>query len=201
MKRLSMFYLLIVFLAVGLIACGGNDDDDSAAADASVKPPTTTPKPAEVEPGVQRDINFEAEDAALKEVFVKHAESIVTKDTDEIMKFWLNKNSDDVFTAWVFWAGAFEKNVGWDDIKNGWVGIFRLHGGVMTVDITNLAIDTRGKTAVLNGKYKWAVSGDFIAAMEKDNKGNWKIRAIDYTSGRFGKQVKAMVNPGYKNPA
>ena len=55
------------------------------------------------------------------------------------------------------------------------------------------------KLALLRASYKWAVSGDLIAAMKKD-KDEWKIRAIDYTNGKFGKQVKELKDPAYKNP-
>ena len=70
----------------------------------------------------------------------------------------------------------------------------------MTVDISSIAIDSRAKNATLRASYKWAVSGDLIAAMKKD-KDEWKILAIDYTNERFGKQIEELKNPANKNPA
>jgi hypothetical protein len=195
MKRQSIFFLLIALFAI-FIACGESDDEEDVI-DKPTKPTTQTPSD---EIAVkQEEIDFEVEEAAIIEVFTLHASAIGTKDTDKIMAYWLKSESDDVFTAWTFWAGAFERNVGWKGIKNGWGGIFRLHGGAMTVSITSVAIEKRAKNSTLRASYKWAVSGDLIAAMKKD-KEEWKIRAIDYTNGKFGKQVKELKDPAYKNP-
>ena len=57
----------------------------------------------------------------------------------------------------------------------------------MTVDITYIAIDSRGKKAVLRGEYSWGNQrGDLISALQKDGS-DWKIRAIDYTGGKARK--------------
>ena len=67
----------------------------------------------------------------------------------------------------------------------------------MAVDITYIAIDGKGKEAVLRGEYNWGnQAGELISALKKDGS-DWKIRAIDYTAGRFGKQVKDLINPPY----
>ena len=67
----------------------------------------------------------------------------------------------------------------------------------MEVDITYIAIDSRGKEAVLRGAYTWGnQKGDLISALKKDGT-DWKIRAIDYTDGRFGKQVKDLIEPAH----
>ena len=67
----------------------------------------------------------------------------------------------------------------------------------MVVDITYIAIDSRGKEAVLRGAYTWGnQKGDLISALKKDGN-DWKIRAIDYTDGRFGKQVKYLIEPAH----
>ena len=197
MKRPSIFYLIIVLFAVGgLLACGG--DDEKAEPDQPAKPAVQTPEPTD-EPDVKKvEVDFNAEVVAIRDVQAKHAAAISKKDVDSIMSYWLKSNDENVFTAWVFWAGAFEKNVGWDDIKKAWPGIFRLRGGAMTVEITSIAIDSRAKNAVVEAQYKWAVSGDLIAAMQKDEKDSWKILAIDYTNGKFGKQVKKLNNPAHQ---
>ena len=195
MKYKFPFFLVMTVIVVGLMACS-----DSSEKSSPIKPKVSS-QPLEGDIAIkQEEINFVAEENALKEVFTKHADGISKKDLDEIMSHWLKSNSEDVFTAWTFWAGAFEIYVGWDDIKKGWVGIFRLRGGDMTIEFLSVAIDSRAKNATLREKYKWAASGDLIADMGKDKKDKWKIRAIDYTNGRFGKQIKELRNPAYKNP-
>ncbi|MBI1927335.1 hypothetical protein HYR99_24230, partial [Candidatus Poribacteria bacterium] len=176
------------------IACGDSGDDEGKVQ--PTKPTTQSQTPPSVDGGdvKKEQIDFAAEEVAIREVFTLHAAAIGPKDTDKIMEYWLKSESADVFTAWVFWAGAFEKNVGWKGIKNGWVGIFRLRGGNMTVDISSVAIDARAENAILRASYKWAVSGDLIAALKKE-KGEWKIRAIDYTNERFGKQIEEIQKP------
>ena len=192
MKRQFVCYLILTLFAVGLIACGDSGDDNE---DATTKPTAQSQTPPVDEGDVKKEqIDFVAEEAAIREVFTLHAAAIGPKDTDKIMVYWLKSESNDVFTSWVFWAGAFEKNVGWKGIKNGWAGIFRLLSGNMTVDITSVAIDSKAQNATLRASYKWAVSGDLIAAMKKE-KGTWKIRAIDYTNERFGKQIEEIQNP------
>ena len=195
MKNKCPFFLIMAVIVVGLMACS-----DSSEKNSPIKPKVSS-QPSEDDVVIkQEEINFVAEETVLKEVFTAHADGIGKKDLDEIMTHWLKSDSEDVFTAWTFWAGAFEKNVGWDDIKKGWVGIFRLRGGDMTIEFLSVAIDSRAKNATLRAKYKWAASGDLIADMGKDKKDKWKIRAIDYTNGKFGKQIKELRNPAYKNP-
>ena len=96
---------------------------------------------------------------------------------------------------------AVSIHLGWKSIKTAWLGIFRLRSGDMTVDIESIAIDKNAKNASLRGRYRWAVSGGFIAAMVKKNrKDEWKIGQVDFTNGKFGKQVEELKNPAYINP-
>ena len=179
---------------MGFIACGGDSDDD---ADKQPAKPSTSAGGGEV---LQITVDFAAEEAALLEVFTLQAEAIESKDPDAFMPYWLRSESEDVFAAWDFWAGAFEKHLGWKAIKTGWVGIFRLRSGKMTVEMESVAIDNIGKNATLRGRYQWAVSGGFIALMVKDRKEGWKIKQVDYTNGKFGDQVDELENPAYVNP-
>ena len=187
-------YLICVLFVVGFIACGGNSDDD---ADEQPTKPATSTGGGEA---IQLTVDFAAEEAALLEVFTRHAEAIESKDPDEFMQYWLKSKSEDVFAAWDFWAGAFEKHLGWEGVKTGWVGIFRIRTGKMTVTVESVAIDKIGKNASLRGRYSWAVGGGLIALMVKDRKEGWKIKQVDYTNGKFGKQVDELKDPAYVNP-
>ncbi len=194
MKLRLTIYLVCLLFVVGFIACGGDSEDDTE------KQPT---KPAASAGGgevLQITVDYAAEEAAIIEVMNLHAEAIGTKDADQFMPYWLRSESEDVFVAWDFWAGAFEKHLGWKAIKKGWEGIFRLRSGKMSVEIESIAIDKIGKNASLRGRYQWAVSGGLIASMKKDREEGWKIQQIDYTNQKFGKQVDELKDPAYVNP-
>ena len=135
-------------------------------------PTTTSSQPAEPTVTVERNIDFAAEEQAIRELYTVYAAAHGDKDVDTLGEVWLKSEQDeDVFTAWTFWAGTFERNNGWKDVNDAWDGIFRLRAGDVTVDITYIAIDARGKEAVLRGAYKWGnQQGDLISALEKDGK-------------------------------
>ena len=195
MRPKAIYYFIIMLLITGMMACGADDDDTEPA---ETKTPTTTAsQPEEPTAVVERNIDFAAEEEAIRDLYAVYATAHGEKDVDTLGDIWLKSKSDDVFTAWTFWAGTFERNNGWQDVNDAWEGIFRLRAGAVTVDITYIAIDGRGKEAVLRGAYKWGnQQGDLISALEKDGK-DWKIRAIDYTGGKNGKQVKDLNEPAY----
>ena len=194
MRQKFGVYLIYVLFVLGFVACGGDSEDD--AEEQPTKPATS----AGGGEAIQLTVDFPVEEEALKEVFTLHAEAIGTKDPDEFMQYWLRSESEDVFVAWDFWAGAFEKHLGWKAIKKGWEGIFRLRSGTMAVTFESVAIDIIGKNATLYGTYQWAVSGGFIASMVKDREEGWKIEQVDYTNKKFGDQVDELENPAYVNP-
>ena len=160
-------------------------------------PPGGGPGGGEV---LQIIIDYPAEETAIIEAFTLHAKAIETQDPDEFMPHWLKSESEDVFVAWDFWAGAFEKHLGWKGIKKAWEGIFRLREGKMTVEIESVAINKTGRKASLRGSYKWAVNGKLVALMVKDRQEGWKIQQVDYTNKKFGDQVDELENPAYVNP-
>ena len=192
MKQKFGTYLICVLFVVGFIACGGDSEDD--AAEQPTKS-TTSGGDGEV---LQITADYAAEEAAIREVFTLHAEAIETKDPDEFMPYWLRDKN--VFVAWDFWAGQLETHETWQGVKDGWVGIFRLRSGKMTVEIERVAIDKSGKNATLYGSFRWAVSGDFIASMKNDRKEGWKIYKVDYTNKKYGEQVEELKDPAYVNP-
>ena len=195
MKPKVICYFIIMLLVTGMIACGGDDPEPESTE--TQTPTTTTSQPAEETPTLGRDIDFAAEEQAIRDLYAVYATAHGAKDEDTLTEVWLSGESKDIFTAWTFWAGTFEKNEGGKAVSKAWAGIFRLRGGDMEVDITYIAIDGRGKEAILRGAYSWGnQAGDLISALKKDGN-DWKIRAIDYTDGRFGKQIKDLIDPAY----
>ena len=193
MKLKSITGLICVLFVVGLIACGEDSEDDT---DKQATKPSSSGG-GEV---LQITVDYAAEEAAITEVVNLHAEAIETEDPRKFMVYWLKEEGEDVFVAWDFWAGAFAKHLGWRAIEKGWLGIFRLRRGKMSVEIESIAIDKIGKKASLRGRYTWAVSGGLIALMVKDREEGWKIKQADYTNGKFGQQVEELTDPGYVNP-
>ena len=197
MKPKVIHYLILVLLAVGLIACGSDTDDDTEAPDTQTQSTTTSAETTQPDVVVARDIDFAAEEQAIRDLYGVYAVAHGDQDVDVLGDVWLRNEAKDVFTAWTFWAGTFEKNEGWKAVNKAWEGIFRLRGGKMAVDITYIAIDSKGKKAILRGGYNWGnQKGDLISELNKDGN-DWKIRAIDYTDGRFGKQVKDLIEPAH----
>lgn len=197
MKPKVIYYLILVLLAVGLIACGSDTDDDTEAPDTQTQPTTTSAETTQPDVVVARDIDFAAEELAIRDLYAVYAAAHGDQDVDVLGDVWLRKEAKDVFTAWTFWAGTFEKNEGWKAVNKAWEGIFRLRGGKMAVDITYIAIDSKGKKAILRGAYTWGNQrGDLISELNKDGD-DWKIRAIDYTGGKHGKQVKDLIEPAH----
>ena len=198
MKRSFQTYLACALFIVGLIACGGDseDDTDKQPTQPSVQPSTST-KGSET---IQITVDFAAEEEAIKEAFTLHAEAIGTEDSNKFMAYWLRSESAEVFVTWVFWAGKLETHLGWQAVKKGWEGIFHIRSGKMTVEIESVAINKTGRKASLRGKYRWAVNGNLIALMVKDREEGWKLKQVDYTGAKFGKQVEELENPAYVNP-
>lgn len=196
--KVICYFILVLLVSAGLMACGGDTDDDTEAPDKQTQPTATTPsETAQPEIAAGREVDFAAEEQAIRDLYAVYTAAHGDKDTDTLAEVWLRSEERDVLTAWTFWAGAFERNVGWKEVTKAWDGIFRLRGGKMVVDITYIAIDSKGKKAVLRGEYSWGnQKGDLISALNNDGKG-WKIRSIDYTDGKFGKQVKDIAEPAY----
>ena len=197
MDRNFRAYLTCALFIVGFIACGADSTDET---DKQPTQPSTQPTPSDGGEVVQITVDYPAEEAAIIEAFTLHAEAIGTEDPNKFMAYWLKSESEDVFVAWVFWAGAFEKHLGWKAVKKGWEGIFHIRKGNMSVDINSVAINTTGKKANVRGSYRWAVNGIVTALMVKDREEGWQIKQADYTGEKFGKQVEEIENPAYVNP-
>ena len=164
MKPKAICYLMIMLIITGMVACGGDDDDTESTE--TETPTRTSSQPAEPKVTIERNIDFAAEEQAIRDLYDVYTTAHGDQDVDTLADVWLRSQSKDVFTAWTFWAGTFEKNEGWRDVTDAWDGIFRLRQGAVTVDITYIAIDSRGKEAVLRGAYKWDnQQGELISAL------------------------------------
>ena len=133
----------LVLVAQNLDAAGGNEPE--------VRVKLVVPTFASLPPFER---NIDADEEAIRELYDRYTTAHGDQDVDVLGDVWFKSESDDVFTAWTFWAGIFERYNGWKEVMSAWMGIFRLRQGAMTVNITYIAVDSRGKEAVLRGAYK-----------------------------------------------
>ena len=103
MKWKFSTYLICVLFVAGFMACGGDSDDAADQQPAQPSTPSASDRGGEV---LQITVDYPAEEAAIIEVMTLHAEGIGTKDPDVFMPYWLKSESEEVFVAWDFWAGA-----------------------------------------------------------------------------------------------
>ena len=107
-KRNGLFRFSLIFVGF-LVACGNSEDPVT-------KPKLTTA--VQDEPTVASvEIDFATEDQSINAVLANQNEAISTKELDDIMVHWVKSEDKEVFSAWTFWAGAFEKNEGWKAVK------------------------------------------------------------------------------------
>ena len=148
MRKREIGWLLLICSFI--VACGSDGTDPVA------KPKPIIETKTKSEPTVVAvEIDFLTEEKAIKQTLVDQNAAISQKEADDIMSFWIKSEDRNVFTAWTFAGGGFEKYEGWRAVQNGWVGIFKLRDGQMATDVSRVEIDSRASKAVLNGKYKW----------------------------------------------
>ncbi len=191
MKRQSVCYLILTLFAVGLIACGDSGDDDKE----QPTKPTTQPQtqvPANDGDVKQEVVDFAAEEAAIRQLFTSHATAVTERKVNDIMDHWLKLEKSEVFMAWNFW-NAFTRIETWTGVKQSFAGTFEKFKNPMTVTITEVGIDSRGKNATLRADYNWLQGGKLVSAFRKDNDGKWKILAIDFSDKDLIKEIKTPV--------
>ncbi|HIE27920.1 TPA: hypothetical protein EYP66_11595 [Candidatus Poribacteria bacterium] len=191
MRTKTICYFILALFIIVAIACGDSDDE---GANQLKKPTTQTKETGEeiIVPEEEEVIDFAAEEAAIRGLYISHAAAISGKGADEIMEHWIQRNTKDVFMTQCV-LGAVTILEKWKGIKDSWVPTFQLLGGQpkMTVTIAKVGIDKRGQEATLSGNYNWGgIVGKSIAAFEKDKKGNWKIRAIDLCEQNLIKEIQ-----------
>ena len=191
MKRQCVCYLILTLFAVGLIACGDSGDDEK---EQSTKPATQpqTQVPADDGDVKQEIVDFAAEEAVVRQLFTSHAVAVTQRKVNDIMDHWLKLEKPEVFMAWNFW-NAFTRIETWNGVKQSFAGTFEKFKNPMTVTITEVGIDSRGKNATLRADYNWLQGGKLVSEFRKDNDGKWKILAIDFSDKDLIKEIKTPV--------
>ena len=191
MKRQCVCYLILTLFAVGLIACGDSGDDEK---EQSTKPATQpqTQVPADDGDVKQEIVDFAAEEAVVRQLFTSHAVAVTQRKVNDIMDHWLKLEKPEVFMAWNFW-NAFTRIETWNGVKQSFAGTFEKFNSPMTVTITEVGIDSRGKNATLRADYNWLQGGKLVSEFRKDNDGKWKILAIDFSDKNLIKEIKTPV--------
>ena len=191
MKRfLPILYLTLLFSIAGflLISCGDSDDKDVSKPKVSNK--TSSPDDS-TEIG-QQQVDFAAEEKAIREMFDFHTTAVKENKIDDVMKYWLKSEKPEVFVAHEF-LGAQTVAEKWTGVKNFWAGTKPAFGGApVPTTVLEVGIDKRARNATISGDFDWLglLKGNYIAAFQKV-KGVWKIRALDLgdKTGRI-KQIK-----------
>lgn len=188
MKCKLLCYLTLALLAVGLIACSGSDDEG----DEQPTKPTTQSPTTSVDEGIAiktTNVDFVAEEAAIREIFAAHDAAITEQDIDALMDLWLER---DVLMVSTWFANAFNIFETSNAIKDAWVGTWKLVGKrPITSTIQNVGISANGKKATASGTFKYPdTERKIVAEFKKDTKGDWKIRAIDYAEQNLVKEIE-----------
>lgn len=191
MKPRFACYLMLAFFVGGFLACGDSDDEQEA------QPTPTVQTTSQQEPVIALpEVDFDAERTAIEEVIALHAKAVKSKKVNDIMSHWLKAESDEVFMTLRFLA-ANTCESRWSDVKKAWAGQIQLgeHLQIPTT-IEEIGIDKRGKNATLRGKQENGTN-KYEAALRKDKKGAWKIRALGFLIGhKFNNcQIKWIETP------
>ena len=187
--------LLMVIVVIVFSACGDSDDEDLSQPTSTTSPATTqTTTPAEIDNIAQRDVDFGAEQAAVREVFEAHNAALRggQKEIDDVMSHWLKSENKEVFMAQDV-AGALNIIEGWRSISDSWDATRKRIGSVpIPLTIGEIGIDKKAKNATIRGGYSWIGGTKYIAAFLKD-KQVWKVRAIDF--GLKSGLIKQIITP------
>lgn len=177
MKRRFACYLMLSLFVGGFLACGDSDDEQEAQPTPTTQNTTPQPQPEIAIP----KIDFAAEQAAIEEVIALHFKALKEQDVDDIMDQWLKAESDEVFITVNFLAAATCETT-WSDVKNTWAGLIQFNELHKPMTIEEIGIDKRGKNATIRGTEEMP-NKKYEAALRKDAKGNWKIRAVGFLFG------------------
>ena len=177
MKRKSLCYLILVLFVVVFIACGDSDDEEE---NLPAKTTTSTTQPGGKEVAeVPKEVNLAAEEAKIKEFIKSYDQAVSNQDLDATMDHWLN--GGDVLMVHDFFGGL-ETAKSLKKIKAFWEAIFEHFGGEKHITtVEKVKIDARGQKAKASGTCHFPLARQpFVAALEKNKQGIWKLQAWDY---------------------
>jgi ketosteroid isomerase-like protein len=193
MKFKYIMSIALVFCIIGCLACGNDDDDSPSAAKATTQGTQTPPPAAEPEPQEVIEVNFAAEEAAIRaELAAYDADVNVARresDPELVMKHWIDVPGV-VFAHNMF--GAVQISKGFQKIRTTWAGIFKrqVHRPHKII-IDEIGIDASGQKATASGQLQFLNNPMEIAvALQKDEEGAWKIWQGDYGKQGIVKRIK-----------
>jgi hypothetical protein len=174
-------YLIFTLVAVALIACGDSDDEQPSPHAKISIPSLTSPELSndEATDAPNAEIDFAAEELAIRQLLAHHDRVITEQDLDGVMALWLK--TDEVFMLPSF-AGAVQIIETWHRIRDSWEATWLIFGEQrMRTTIQRVGIDTKAQNATAFGtrRYINPHAWDLIAALTKDETGEWKFLAID----------------------
>ena len=168
------------------------DDASSSVAKASV------PLVAEDE-AIKEKIDFKAEGVKITELLAAHATAHADRDMDEAVKYWLKLEKPEVFIVQKI-GGALNIIEKWSGIKRSFEDTLKKIGrNPIPGPPGTIGINSRGKNATAQGKMtqNWAGASNYLAALQKNKSGAWKIKAVDFYSGEDHKLIRSYFKTKY----
>ena len=88
MKPKVIYYFIFILLTAGLIACGGDTDDETEAPDKPTQSATTSTETTQPDVVVGRDIDFAAEEQAIRDLYAEYALAHGDQDVDVLTEMY-----------------------------------------------------------------------------------------------------------------
>ena len=103
--KVIYYFILVLLVSVGLMACGGDTTDEAEAPDKQTQPATTFTASTPPDVVVGREVDFAVEEQAIRDLYADYALAHGDQDVDALTDVWLPGESKDIFTAWTFLGG------------------------------------------------------------------------------------------------
>ena len=115
---------------------------------------------------------------------------------DEAVKYWLKLEKPEVFMVQEV-LGALNIIEKWGGIKRSFEETLKLGRNPVPGPPETIGINSRGKNATARGKLikDWVGASKYLAMLQKDKSGAWKIKAVDFYSGEDHKLIKEIKTP------
>ena len=180
MKIRLVFCFISILIATTLIVSCGDSGDTTAKI---VTPLEKSTDGEEIKGTEVLEINFAAEEAAVRALHKFHdgAVSAQKPEANEVMKSWVGSGS--ALMAHTF-SGNLAAGRTRQKVRALWTGIFsRKNRWKMETKIETVKIEKkRGQLAVAEGTFKYVANKTLPlkALYQKNEEGDWKVKAIDY---------------------